>query len=99
MRNEWERPRYERDAGVRYTRRMSNWTAAALVAAVAGTTGYLAHAIPATTSSTSGGTTTTGATHGGKSTSTGFAPASPAVSGPVVTSGGSGVAAGRRGDN
>lgn len=91
MRNEWERPRYERDAGVRYSRRVSNWTAAALVAAVAGTTGYLAHTIPATTTSTTG--TTTSVTHGGKST--GLTSGSPAVTGPVTTSGGSGATAGR----
>jgi len=68
------------------------WTAAALIATVAATTGYLAHAIPVTAGSSS----STGTTHTGKSAS--VAPNGPAVSGPVVTSGGSGVAAGR-GDN
>ena len=83
---------YVRDSGVRNMRRASTWTAAALIATVAATTGYLAHAIPVTT----GSSTSTGTGHPGKSTS--VAPGSPAVSGPVVTSGGSGVAAGR-GDN
>jgi len=81
-----------RDSGIRGSRRAMTWTAAALIATVAATTGYLAHAIPVTTGSgTSSGTgqqgKSTAVTHGG-----------PAVSGPVVTSGGSGVAAGR-GDN
>jgi len=65
------------------------WTAAALIATVAATTGYLAHAIPVT----SGSSTSTGTSHSGKSTA--VAPNGPAVSRPVVTSGGSGVVAGR----
>jgi len=80
--------RYARDAGIRSARRASTWTAAALIAAVAATTGYLAHSIPSP--STNAGPSgygqpgkSTAANHGG-----------PAVSGPVVTSGGSGVAAG-----
>jgi hypothetical protein len=81
-----------RDVGVRTARRASNVTAAALIAAVAVTTGYLAHeSAPA---ATSGGTGTS--THAGKSTA--VAPGAPAVSGPVVTSGGSGATAGRGGD-
>jgi hypothetical protein len=83
-------PPHSRDAGVRNTRRASNLTAAALIAAVAVTTGYLAHqSAPA---STSGGTRTT--THVGKSGA--VVPGAPAVTGPVVTSGGSGATAGRR---
>src|SRR5690349_14502476 len=39
---------YARDRGVRSTRRTSTWTAAALIAAVAATTGYLAHSMPST---------------------------------------------------
>jgi hypothetical protein len=83
---------YSRDAGVRNTKRASNLTAAALIAAVAVTTGYLAH--QSAPSYSSGGTGTT--SHNGKST--GVTPGAPAVTGPVVTSGGSGAAAGR-GDN
>jgi len=80
-----------RDSGIRASRRASGWTAAALIATVAATTGYLAHSIPGTTTGAS--TTTTGiANHAGKST--GARPGAPAVTGPVVTSGGSGVAAG-----
>jgi hypothetical protein len=75
--------------------RVSNWTAAALVAAVAATTGYLAHAIPATSSA---GTGTGTSTH---TKSPGVAPAYPAVQAPVVTSGGSGAGGSgtRGGDN
>ncbi|HVB45538.1 MAG TPA: hypothetical protein VNF47_22920 [Streptosporangiaceae bacterium] len=82
------------------SRRISHWTAAALVAGVAATTGYLAHAIPAagggsstsgSTGSTSGSTGTT--PNSGKSTVT---PSGPAVQKPVVTSGGSGAAGGGR---
>jgi hypothetical protein len=83
---------YLRDSGIRGSRRAMGWTAAALIATVAATTGYLAHAIPVST----GSSTSTGTTHSGKSTS--VAPSGPAVSGPVVTSGGSGVA-GSHGDN
>jgi hypothetical protein len=97
--------RYARDSGFRASRRASGWTAAALVAAVAATTGYLAHSIPSSTTST-----TTGGSPSGKGTpvparkSTAVQPGAPGVSGPVVTSGGSGVAAGsaaggRGGDN
>jgi hypothetical protein len=85
-----------RERGVRTSRRASTWTAAALIAAVAATTGYLAHSIPA--ASTSG--TTSGYGQPGKSTAVNHS--APAVSGPVVTSGGSGVAAGSgawKGDN
>jgi hypothetical protein len=87
---------YARERGIRSSRRASTWTAAALIAAVAATTGYLAHSIP----STSVGTTTSGYGQPGKSTAVNHG--APAVSGPVVTSGGSGVAAGSgswKGDN
>ena len=88
--------RYAREKGVLSARRASTWTAAALIAAVAATTGYLAHSIPSP--STSAGPSGYG--HPGKSTVANHG--APAVSGPVVTSGGSGVAAGsgaRTGDN
>ena len=83
------RPAHARDDGVRYTRRVSNWTAAALIAAVAATTGYLAHSIPATGASSGPGT-------GAHSKSPGVAPAGPAVGAPVVTTGGSGAASAGR---
>ena len=86
-----------RERGVRTSRRASTWTAAALIAAVAATTGYLAHSIPAPSTI---GTTSTGYGQPGKSTAVNHG--APAVSGPVVTSGGSGVAAGSgawKGDN
>jgi hypothetical protein len=83
---------YVRDGGIRGSRRAMTWTAAALIATVAATTGYLAHAIPVSAGSGS----STGTAHPGKSPT--VAPSSPAVSGPVVTSGGSGVA-GSHGDN
>lgn len=81
--------RVSRDAGVRRVRTMSNWTAAALVASVAVTSGYFAHAATVGTqapaySGTSGqgqpGTVATG--H------------KPSLTHPVMTSGGSGVTAG-----
>jgi hypothetical protein len=94
------RHEYARDRGIRASRRTSTWTAAALIAAVAATTGYLAHSMPtATTSGTTVGHTTT--KHSGQSGK--VQSGAPGVSGPVVTSGGSGaVGAGRSasgGDN
>ncbi len=89
-----------RDRGIRASRRTSTWTAAALIAAVAATTGYLAHSMPA---ATTGGTTVghTATKHSGQSGS--VKSGAPGVSGPVATSGGSGaVGAGRSaggGDN
>ena len=72
-----------------HSRGVSNWTAAALVAGVAATTGYLAHAIPATSST---GTGTGTSRHTSRHTqSPGVAPAPPVVQAPVVTSGGSGA--------
>ncbi len=41
----WQRG-YARENGIGSARRASTWTAAALIAGVAATTGYLAHAIP-----------------------------------------------------
>jgi hypothetical protein len=93
----WER--YEpRDYGVRRTSRVSSWTAAALVAGVAVTTGYLAHNVPATSSTAK--TTTkgnSGSTHAKPGKAGAVVPAAPVVHSPVVTSGGSGAAAGSRG--
>lgn len=79
-----------RDTGVRTTRRLSTWTAAALVAGVAASVGYFAHIVPTPAASTSS-TSATGAVSG---TATGQ---KPSVTHPVVTSGGSGVAAGTGG--
>ena len=84
-----------RDRGVRRARRVSNWTAAALIAGVAATTGYFAHAsqpaAPAAGATT--GPATTGAagtaTAGTATAGTGAHKACPAA--PVATSGGSGV--------
>ena len=72
-----------RDGGVRRVRRVSNWTAAALIAGVAATTGYFAHASQTAAhrhQAVTAGTATTG---------TGAHKACPAA--PVATSGGSGV--------
>lgn len=86
---------YPRDSGVRRSRQASTWTAAALIAGVAATTGYLAYSIPAhgAGSGTSGGTTRP-ATKPGT-----VRPSAPAVNPPVVTSGGSGAAAHDDGGN
>ncbi|MHB1595155.1 MAG: hypothetical protein ACYCO9_09310 [Streptosporangiaceae bacterium] len=81
-----------REHGLRGSRRVSNWTAAALIAGVAATTGYLAHAIPAGGSGTQTGTTTNQAAKSGVVT-----PAAPATTQPVATSGGSGASG--RGDD
>lgn len=77
-----------RAAGVRRVRRASNWTAAALIAGVAATTGYFVHHQPAATSSSSV-TSAPGGTAG-----TAANPGKPTVNGPVATSGGSGVTVG-----
>jgi hypothetical protein len=80
-----------RDAGVWQTRRISTWTAAALVAGVAASAGYFAHAVAAPAP----------ASGGAAITSTAAAPAAtghkPSLTHPVVTSGGSGVVAGAAG--
>ena len=79
-----------RDAGVRRVRRVSNWTAAALIAGVAAATGYFAHhtapAAPATTAVTG----VTGGTAGVPGSTTAGVQ-KPSLSAPVVTSSGSGV--------
>jgi hypothetical protein len=79
--------RRARDDGIRRSRQASTWTAAALIAGVAATTGYLAHTMTASTPGTSN-TGTTGTTVGKSGAATQH---SPVVGGPVVTSGGSGA--------
>jgi hypothetical protein len=82
-----------RERGLRSSRRTATWSAAALIAGVAVTTGYLAHSMPTTAG---GGAATTGTSVPGGKAAVGVHGA-PAVGGPVVTSGGSGVAAGAGG--
>ena len=72
-----------RDRGLRHVRRLSNWTAAALVAATAATAGYFAWAAHPRTAQSA--TVTTGAQSRAPS------PGQPCVTVPVATSGGSGV--------
>jgi hypothetical protein len=95
-----DRTRYEsgdryalawRDSGVRRTRRASNWTAAALIAGVAATSGYFVHAAAPAPAGSAGGATsaTTGAVH-----STAGHGQKPSVTHSVVTSSGSGVTVG-----
>ncbi len=73
-----------RALGLRQVRRWSNWTAAALIAATAVTTGYFARAsvstAPAAVAAGAKGTATAAGTH------------QPCISVPVATSGGSAVA-------
>ncbi len=64
-------------------RRVSNWTAAALIAGVAAATGYFAHHQPPATPATRSVTTVPGATAA--------SPHKPTLGAPVATSGGSGV--------
>ncbi|HUZ51955.1 MAG TPA: hypothetical protein VMU94_05445 [Streptosporangiaceae bacterium] len=91
-------PYYHSDSGVLRSRRASTWTAAALIAGVAATTGYLAHAIPVTGGT--GGTTTGKGTARPAGKATVVKPSTPAVTAPVATSGGSGAGgAGGGGDN
>jgi len=72
-----------RDRGLRHVRRLSNWTAVALVAATAVTAGYLARAHPGTQQPAS----VTRSHSQAPRSSTG----QPCVSVPVAVSGGSGV--------
>jgi hypothetical protein len=75
-----------RDRGLRQVRRLSNWTAAALIAATAVTAGYFAHA--------GAGASRAAAVAGARAQAPGSqAPGShqPCVTVPVATSGGSGV--------
>jgi hypothetical protein len=84
--------RIGRDEGVRRVRRTSNWTAAALVAGVAVTTGYFAHAATVASQQAS----PPGTVNTGQPAQPGtIAPGHKAsLTHPVVTSGGSGVTAG-----
>ena len=75
-----------RDGGVRRVRRVSNWTAAALIAGVAATTGYFAHASQPAAQAVGAATGTAPTTGAGA-----HHKACPAA--PVATSGGSGVTA------
>jgi hypothetical protein len=72
-----------RAGGARRMRRASNWTAAALIAGVAAATGYFAHHPPPVTPATSTVTSVPGGTA--------VNPQKPTLTGPVATSGGSGV--------
>jgi hypothetical protein len=69
-----------RDRGLRHVRRLSNWTAAGLIAATAITAGYFAHAAGAPRPAATAGL------H-----SQVQSPNQPCVTVPVATSGGSGV--------
>jgi hypothetical protein len=83
-----ERDVRRRDAGVRRTRQISSWTAAALVAGVAAGSGYFAHAAAMPTVSTNGST--------GQGV-VGRTGQKPSLTHPVITSGGSGVTVGTAG--
>lgn len=72
-----------RDRGLRHVRRLSNWTAAAMVAATGITAGYFAHAA-AGASRPAAATSAQSQAHGSNQ---------PCVTVPVATSGGSGVTA------
>jgi hypothetical protein len=72
-----------RDRGLRHVRRLSGWTAAALVAATAAATGYFAQAHPSAQQPAS----VAGSRAPAPSASTG----QPCVTTPVAVSGGSGV--------
>ncbi len=87
-----QQARASRDDGVRRVRKMSNWTAAALIAGVAVTSGYFAHA--ATVATTQAGYAGTSGQGQPGTTATGH---KATVVNPVVTSGGSGVTAGSGG--
>jgi hypothetical protein len=71
-----------RDRGIRHVRRLSNWTAAMLVAATAVTAGYFARANPSASHAATTVTRSQSATAGSRQ---------PCVTVPVATSGGSGV--------
>jgi hypothetical protein len=77
-----------RRAGLRQTRRLSNWTAAALLVSTGAAAVALAHnALPAT--ATTGTAAAAGTTAGGTTTATGAG--GPAVTHSVATTSGSGV--------
>jgi len=70
-----------RDRGLRQVRRLSNWTAVALIAATAATAGYFAHS----------GSQQSAAVTVSHSPAQGSSAGQPCVSTPVAVSGGSGV--------
>ena len=76
-----------RASGMRQVRRVSNWTAAALIAGVAAAAGYFAHhtqaAVPTAT-----------VTPGAPGSASTASPGKPALTSPVVTSRGSSVSQG-----
>jgi hypothetical protein len=81
-----------RGPGLKQVRRMSNWTAAALIVGAGAATVALAHqALPGATSAAGGGTTT--GTGAGATTGTGAAAGAtgPKAGHPVATTSGSGV--------
>jgi hypothetical protein len=79
-----------RSNGVRHVRRMSNWTAAALIAGTGAATVALAHsAVPSAVSQA--GTTSTSTTTGTGAAAPAHAPGGPQVTHSVATSSGSGV--------
>jgi len=83
-----------RDSGIRRLRRVSNWTAAALIAGVAAASGYFAHAapiVPATNVVTATAPASTGTVPGTTHR--------PSVSAAVATSAGSGVTVGASGSS
>ncbi|HEY7014105.1 MAG TPA: hypothetical protein VH480_15190 [Streptosporangiaceae bacterium] len=77
-----------RDEGVRRTRRATSWTAAALIAGLAASSGYFVHAAAAPS------VASTVQVQPGSAGVTGH---KPSLSHPVATSGGSGVTAGATG--
>ena len=80
-----------RDTGVRATRRTTTWTAAALIAGVAVTTGYFAHAAATPNVAQA---PAAGVQHGGAGATAG---AQPSVHHPVAVTTGSGVTIGSPG--
>ena len=72
-----------RNHGIRHVRRLSNWTAVALIAATAATAGYLAQAQP--------GAQQASPVSGSRSPAPGTSSGQPCVTAPVAVSGGSGV--------
>lgn len=72
-----------RDRGIRHVRRLSNWTAAALIVATGTTAGYFAHA--------AAGAPRPAAVAGAQAQAQAQGSHQPCVTVPVATSGGSGV--------
>jgi hypothetical protein len=84
-----ERPAPARDGGIRRVRRMSNWTAAALIVGTGAATVALAHhAVPAAVPVAAASSATTGA---GAGATAGQPASGPQVTHSVATASGSGV--------